>query len=139
MAQTLTLEPQLRAARNLITIAAGGALSLTAYALGNAEGAAGVGRRFCMPGFARTGGDFARLGRRFGRQGEVFTPSYVERGRSWRRRDHHQYAGEGCAQGARDVVAALHFERTGRIGSSFGGLFTTSAAASRPSRPRRWC
>lgn len=131
MAQALTPTSRLRAAPHPITIVAWDALPLARYAWGSAEGAARVARRFCLPDLARNGGDFARLGRRFGRQGVVFTPGYLERGRSGRSRDHRRRAGEACVQSGLDV-AALHAERRGMVGASFGGMLATSAAAVRP-------
>ncbi|MGE0222966.1 MAG: alpha/beta fold hydrolase [Acetobacteraceae bacterium] len=86
----------------------------------------------CLPGFVRTGGDFASVAAAIGQGRRVVALDYAGRGGSGRARNISRYAPEACLRDVMDVCAALHLHRVVAIGTSFGGLLACGLAAARP-------
>ena len=87
----------------------------------------------CLPGLVRTGGDFAKLGARYGQHRRVVSLDYLGRGVSDWPLDAARYGAEATLRDVMDICAALHLHRVGVIGTSFGGLLAMGLAMGRPS------
>lgn len=87
----------------------------------------------CLPGLARTGGDFAALAGAVGDGRRVVAVDYAGHGQSGRKRDVTRYAPAACVRDVLDICAALHLHGAIGIGTSMGGLLCMGIAAARPS------
>jgi len=111
------------------TIAAWDSLALCVHEWGEAGQAPAL---LCLPGLARTGGDFADLAARHAPRRRVVALDYAGRGGSGRAPDPARYAPEACLRDIMDVCAALHVHRAMVVGTSIGGVLAMALAAARP-------
>ncbi|HEY4041354.1 MAG TPA: alpha/beta hydrolase [Rhodopila sp.] len=90
----------------------------------------------CLPGLARTGGDFETVAEAIGAGRRVVAIDYPGRGESGRAARVERYAPGACARDVLDACAALHIHHAVLIGTSFGGLLSMGLAAIRPGLAR---